>query len=205
MDSGTVTHRANVRVPPFLRSAWISGPRSQPGSGAKSSTVMVDTILPGGIHELRTLGVMTTVRHPEPSARRALWVGGMLAILAGLFGMHGLDSHGTAGMGSMTEAAMPGSVMRVGRAADTKATTVPDVGSAVASVPVVTGHPLMDMGMAGMCLAVLALALVALLRFLRTNRVRPVLWVLARPARAPVRVGRRPDAPSLIRLSIQRC
>lgn len=149
---------------------------------------------------------MTTHRHCESSARRALWVGGMFVVLAGLFGMHGLDSHGTAGMGSMAEASMTESLIGgVNAVRASSAASGDDAGSAVASATVVVGHPAMDMGMAGMCLAVLAVALIALLRFLRTNRVRPVLWVLARPVQAPGRVGRRPDAPALFGLSIQRC
>ncbi|MEO7421999.1 MAG: DUF6153 family protein [Ornithinibacter sp.] len=149
---------------------------------------------------------MSTNQHPKPSARHALWVGGMLVMLAGLFGMHGLDSHGTASMGATMEASMFESVTGVSGAAQVSTLEIAHyAGSAVASVPVVTGHPLMDMDMAAMCLAILAVALIALLRFLRGNRVRPILWVMARPARAPGRVGRRPDSPSLFSLSIQRC
>ncbi len=150
--------------------------------------------------------VMTTHGHSESTARHALWVGGMLMILAGLFGMHGLDSHGTAGMGTMTETSMSESVMNGVRAAQATTSAVArDAGSAVASWAVASGPTLMDMGMAGMCMAILAVALIAWLRFLRANRVRPVLWVIARPVRASGRAGRHPDSPSLFSLSIQRC
>ncbi len=154
---------------------------------------------------------MTTQRRRGPSARRAVWAGGMLVLLAGLLGMHGLGmqglgSHGTAGMGPMAEASLPESVMGVGGAVHTSMSGVAhEAGSAVASTVVVAGHRLMDMGMAGMCVAILSIALIALLRLLSTCRVQSGLWVFARPARALSQVGRRPDAPSLFRLSIQRC
>jgi len=44
IDWGAETHWTKVSVPPFLRRAWIRGPRSRPGSGAKSSTAMVGTV-----------------------------------------------------------------------------------------------------------------------------------------------------------------
>lgn len=64
----------------------------------------------------------------------------------------------------------------------------------------------MGMGMTAMCLAIMAAAFVALVRFLLGGRVRSVLWVLARQAQAVLQHrGRDPDRPSLIALSIQRC
>lgn len=64
----------------------------------------------------------------------------------------------------------------------------------------------MGMGMTAMCLAILAGALIALVRFLLGGRVRSVLWMLARHARTVLQHrGRDPDRPSLIALSIQRC
>ena len=81
---------------------------------------------------------------------------------------------------------------------------VRDGAAAVASVAAAAHHPAMDMAMAA-CLAVLAVALIAVLGFLRTSRVRLVLWVLPRRARAPGHAGRDPHPPSLIDLSIQRC
>lgn len=182
---------------PTLSSRWA--PR------AKSSTGMVDTMPPGVSMNSIHWGLMTTHGLPETTARRALWVGGMLVILAGLFGMHGLDSHGTAGMASMTEASMPESVTGVAGAADAMVTPVQDVSPAVSTEAVVTAHPLMGMGMAGMCLAILAVALIALLRLLLTTKTRPVVWLVARPARAPASSARDSDPPFLIKLSIQRC
>lgn len=64
----------------------------------------------------------------------------------------------------------------------------------------------MGMGMTAMCVAILAAALIALVRFLLGGRIRSVLWVEARQARAALQHrGRDPNRPSLIALSIQRC
>jgi hypothetical protein len=82
---------------------------------------------------------------------------------------------------------------------------VEQVAPAASTVPDLAGHGAMGMGMAAMCLAILTLALIALLLLL-AGRVRPLLWLVAPPVRAPMCTGRRdPDPPSLIKLSIQRC
>lgn len=67
-----------------------------------------------------------------------------------------------------------------------------------------TGHTGMDMGAAGICMAVLVLSLLLLILRLYASRV-PLLWLVARSVRSPVVRGRDPDPPSLFRLSIQRC
>jgi hypothetical protein len=86
-------------------------------------------------------------------------------------------------------------------------TAVQDVaGPAVAiGAAVVAGAPGMDAGMAGMCMAVLALALTLLLRLLGTAPALPLYRLVGAPARAPGPHGRDPDPPSLINLSIRRC
>jgi hypothetical protein len=149
-----------------------------------------------------------SIHAEQGPARPALRLAGLLVVLAGLFGMHGLDSHGAAGTeavahAGMTEPAVAG--LAAGHHPAPMVMTVRDGAAAVVSAAAATHHPAMEMAMAGACLAVLAVALIALLRFLRTNRVRPVLWVLPRRARAPGHAGRDPDPPSLIDLSIQRC
>lgn len=154
---------------------------------------------------------MSTAGHPETTARHALWFGGILVVLAGLFGMHGLDSHGAAGMGTTAHAVMsqdPRDAVAVSDAAARSdlhhaMRTPTQAGPTVSSTSEATGSDAMDMGMAGMCLAILAGAVVALVRSLRASRV----WsVLAQPARAPwLSVGRGRDPPSLIALSILRC
>lgn len=149
-----------------------------------------------------------SIHAEQGPARPALRLAGLLVVLAGLFGMHGLGSHGAAGMDAAARAGMSEPAV-VGLAADHHPApmvgAVRDGAAAVASVAAAAHHPAMDMAMAGACLAVLAVALIALLSFLRTDRVRPVLWVLPRRARAPGHAGRDPDPPSLIDLSIQRC
>lgn len=110
---------------------------------------------------------MSAPTRPETTTGPALWLGALLVTLAGLFGRHGLDSHG--------------------------------VGD------VVTGHGGMADGVAGGSMAVLAVALIALVRRLGNARGRPLCRVLARPARAPDTHVRDPDPPTPITPSIQRC
>ena len=124
--------------------------------------------------------------------RRALWLGGLLITLAGLFGMHGLAEHGTERMGS-AHAAMS---MPATGASSTGGHLTRDMVATVSSALVATvsrapgGGTGMDMSAVGMCLAVL---------------LRPVLFLTARPARAPVTPSREADPPNLFALSIQRC
>jgi multidrug efflux pump subunit AcrB len=68
-----------------------------------------------------------------------------------------------------------------------------------------TGQMAMNMGAAGMCMAVLVLSLLMLLLGLYASRVRPWMWLVARPVRSLWVRGHDPDPPSLFRLSIQRC
>lgn len=131
--------------------------------------------------------------------------------------MHGLGGHDAAAMGSLSEVGMAGMAeMPIGAArADAGVTTAglglhmsqvstdshPDTDTAGASGP---GG--MGMGMTAMCLAILAAGLIALVRSLLGGRVRSVLWMLTRQTRAVQQhLGRDPDPPSLIALSIQRC
>jgi len=77
------------------------------------------------------------------------------------------------------------------------------------AVATVSPHPGggtgMDMNTVAMCVAVLLLTLVALIVHLHASRLRPLLLLTARPARAPVASGRRPEPPNLYALSVQRC
>lgn len=154
-------------------------------------------------------GPMNTHADPGSAARSALRMGGLLIVLAGLFGMHGLDSHGTAGMDTIAHAVLTEPALAAVAAEHDPATMVMAVqdGSTavVVSIARAVGEPSMGMGMAGTCMAVLGLALIALLRFLRINRVRALSWVVPLRASAPGDAGRDPDPPSLIDLSIQRC
>ena len=59
---------------------------------------------------------MSLWTQPRTTVRHALWLGGLLVILGGLFGMHGLDNHGSAGMDTVAHAGMvfPPTVRRPG-------------------------------------------------------------------------------------------
>ena len=181
---------------------------------------------PGRYHRGVTLPV------PVPtSAQHVLRLAGLILVLAGLFGMHGLSGqssglsgglsggHGAAGMNTQTTASpalMAASAMSMD-ASDLAA--IPT--GIVADAGLLAGNQAEDllevatgsgrgtdsggMAMGAMCLAILGAALLALLRLLRRAPVAPVVWSLPRPARAIVPRGRDPDPPSLIKLSIQRC
>jgi len=97
-------------------------------------------------------------RRQFKTAQRAVWLGALGVVLAGLFGMHGLDSHGTPGMEatstSMSGPAMPHSGGNEGMSA---LTAVHD-GDSPAAESLSSGHPAMDMGMDVTCMAILAIA-----------------------------------------------
>jgi hypothetical protein len=156
-------------------------------------------------HRLVNWNVMSTRGHARTTARRVVWLGAVGIVLAGLFGMHGLDSHGMPGMAA-TLAAMAGpqEIGSGGHEAISSRAASEEVSSTTVDT-VTSGHPAMDIGMEVTCMAILALALLVLLRTLRGRSTRRVLWMLNRPARAPAFTGRDPDPPSLIALSIQRC
>ena len=147
------------------------------------------------------------------SARPRLRLAGLILVLAGLFGMHGLGGHDAVAMGSATEAMaaeMPMGAVGSGgvMSAEFKQHTGP-VGShdlLDADAVLVPSHGGMGMGMTAMCVAILAAALVALVRRLLGSRVGSVLWVRARHPVFVLQPRRRDrDPPSLIALSIQRC
>lgn len=161
----------------------------------------------------RLSGVSTGPRPSTTSARLALRLAGLLLVLAGLLGMHGLANHGDAGMETIPQAVM--AEMSTSQAVadlDVIATNSrihawPVLGHAQRAVQSV-GVPRpegMDMGMAAMCVAILAAALIALVRLLLARRVGSVLWLELRRTIAVFPLGRDPDPPSLIDLSIQRC
>lgn len=137
--------------------------------------------------------------------RHALWLGSLGVVLAGLFGMHGLDSHGMPGMeAAQSDMSFPDMAALSGHGVMSSA-AAHEVASLATAGVVASGHLAIDAGMGLMCVAILAVALLALLRALRSRRTRRLLWMLTRPARAPAFQGRDPDPPSLIVLSIQRC
>jgi hypothetical protein len=160
---------------------------------------------------LPTLDAMShTTRRPRSTVRHALWLGGLLVVLGGLFGMHGLDNHGGAGLETVGHAGMAMSAHGAG-AGQAAMTAAAHPASAVATVTLASsltdasGHTGIDMVAAGMCMAVLVLSLLALVLRSYASRPRPLLWLVARPARAPAVRGRDPDPPSQFGLSVQRC
>ena len=144
-------------------------------------------------------------------ARRALWLAGLLLLLAGLFGMHGLSSHGASSLGSsdhgqMAAADSDSSMPAVTHTQDAAVQTgeTPSMGP-VLGTALSPQQPFgLGMGAAGMCLAVLILSLLALLVGLRSH-LPTVMAKAGRPSPSPPVRGRDPDPPSLVRLSIQRC
>ena len=125
----------------------------------------------------------TPASRPRIPTRRGLWIGSLFLVLAGLFGMHGLASHGPCDMPAMPgelnrEMALPdavdGSMLGAisaheahGITKATPATASPAAGMLedVAHVALATGgrhgHG-QGHGMVGLCLAVLAGALLVL-------------------------------------------
>lgn len=135
---------------------------------------------------------------------------GLVIVIAGLFGMHGLASHGVQGMDMIAGSALSQSAVSSVVGFDSDA--ISDDVQAVATIERPdslqasdSGHGDMDMSLAMMCVAILAVALLALSRSLRRERSAWILW--ARPRESPiiVRPWRGPAPPSLIALSIQRC
>ena len=167
----------------------------------------------------------TPASRPRIPTRRGLLIGSLFLVLAGLFGMHGLASHDPCGMPAMPgelnkETALPGAVdgsmlgaisahEAHGTTKATPATASPAAGMLedVAHVALATGgshgHG-QGHGMAGLCLAVLAGALLVLAHRIR----RPALRLTVPVSRRSVNLrglGRDPDPPSLAWLAIRRC
>jgi len=146
---------------------------------------------------------MSTRPSPENTVRRALWLGGLFVVLGGLFGMHGLDTHGVE---SAENASMTGSPAHSDADHQTMTRATDGAALAMAATSATGGHSGMGMDMGtGMCVAVLVLGLLALLLRISTCRPQRLEWLVARGIRIPETQGRDPDPPSLIRLSIQRC
>ena len=157
-------------------------------------------------------------RRPRPaSARTALRLAGLLVVLAGLFGMHGLANHGVAGMENMPHAviasvsqstAATGSSVISAHADGAVALVLGQSDGVVAAAAAMVSPVMpegMDMSMMGMCMAVLVMGLGALLVLGRVRRPAPA-WTLSRAGGATASpLGRDPDPPSLTVLSIQRC
>jgi len=128
----------------------------------------------------------------------------LLASLAGLFAMHGMSDHGTAGPGDLVSTHAAQLSMPMSVAAPDLAPTLagPAVRSDSPHTPM-GGH---DMGLAGLCLAVLVVVL--MLSSALQTRLRYALLTGATAWSAPnagVARARAPSPPDLFALSIQRC
>lgn len=152
---------------------------------------------------------MGNCRISVATARHALSLGGLLIVLAGLLGMHGLASHGAAGMGTTSHTMVsPGADGAMVAVAEPVTSVAAASAFVATTVWVGAGQDAaMGVGMAAMCMAILALALIAVLLLLQRigGSRQSILWMRARLPRALGRPGRDPDPPSLITLSIQRC
>ena len=120
----------------------------------------------------------------------------LLLALSGLFAMHGLGDHGTS---VHADAAAVSMAMDHADHADHATSPSVDVSGTGRS-----GHG-MDMGAAGMCLAVLLLVALAALVVALGGRGRPSWRRSSHPAPLPRARGRAPDPPDLFGLSVQRC
>lgn len=162
---------------------------------------------------------MTSSIQSPVSVRTLVRLTGLVMVLIGLVGMHGLASHGAesaAGTDMMMSVrasdalATPASVASSGTQSlvDHAAMVVAEVsswGRGTLISPDSHGSGDMSMNMVGLCVAILLIG-AAGLRFL-VNRFRPVraVWSTPRWVASLRPSGREPDPPSLTALSVQRC
>ena len=158
-----------------------------------------------------------------PDARLALGTHGVLraaclmAVLVGIFGMHGLADHGVSGTDLMPHSVMSqayagmndmdafeSAAMRTGGPAviSQGASSAFGEGNVVSMGPSQDG---MDLNMTGLCLAILIIGFGTLSLWLARRRTPRPAWVSPHAARAVERSGRHADPPSLQVLSIRRC
>lgn len=152
----------------------------------------------------------------RPSAT-AVRMAGLLVVLAGLLGMHGLDTHGASPAGHMTLMEQPGATKStpavkhspgsMGSSSRQLEGVSANVESPTMAVAVASAIPTMniDMSMLALCLAILTAGVLALMWLLHRARTAPLLWIRPRLATTVERRGRDPDPPSLTVLSILRC
>lgn len=124
--------------------------------------------------------------------------------LAGLFAMHGLASHGASSHDNMPAIPISGTDISTGHpdhASDAIRKALDGMG-ATGSEP---AEPSAGMALAGLCLAVLAGAIIGLLLLLRPHGIAAVIRPRALALVAAVAPGRRDrDPPCLFELSVLR-
>ena len=126
----------------------------------------------------------------------------LLAALGGLFAMHGMSDHGTAGPAELSATSMVSRMAMPASMDEPQSHTNDHPGDP--ATPSRPGHH--DLGLAGLCLAVLVAALVIGAVLMRREHRALAAWLPRRPVGllpfAPERV---PKPPGLLLLSIQRC
>ena len=127
----------------------------------------------------------------------------LLTALAGLFAMHGLPGHGMAGPDEMT-VAVGHPVVPMAHNGETSASVPTDAGATRTSVQQQTNGD-HDLGLLGLCLAVLAAALVLGWPRRRHPGHSPFGWLPPRSLTVALRRARPPQSPDLFALSVQRC
>jgi len=168
----------------------------------------------------------TSTSSHRTAALGGLWAVAMFVVLAGLFGMHGLASHGTGDMAAMAgvtsgaevhpgtaRAPVPGAAsLGVAHTPPARSATTP-----VRSGATRDGRAFEDVahfatsdggsssGMVEMCLAFLAAGLIALLALLARQHTRGLTVRVDRLRLNLGGLGRDRDPPSLTQLSILRC
>ena len=143
---------------------------------------------------------MTPTQSLGARARFALRLVGLLAVVAGVIGMHGLANHGVTGMEAMGHP-----IVATDSTSDTAAATMATadtlIGATATLAPAMPAGK--DMEMAGWCIAILVMGLGGLTLLLRRQGLSLALWVMRLPSGTDlVAGGRDPDPPSLQRLSI---
>jgi hypothetical protein len=144
---------------------------------------------------------MIGTRHWDSARRSAGRLVVLLAALAGLFAMHGMSDHGTAGPGELS-AATSAAHAPMDTSTKTGAHAHHDRGNESPSQPN-HGH---DLGVAGLCLAVL-IAVLTLGVALGQQRYRALGARLSRAYASLLGFARErvPRPPDLFALSVQRC
>ena len=167
---------------------------------------------------------MATPDRPAPAARLGLRAACLFGVLVGIFGMHGLAAHGVTGSDLVpytfmaeshqgTGAASPATnaAHALGNAAPgsaehpSRGMTTPRITSATLLLPSSATEDGMDMGMTGLCLAILLVGAVALSLWPVRHRPWSLRWVWPRPVGLIERPRLTHSPPSLHALSIQRC
>lgn len=159
------------------------------------------------IYTLRAVSALLDAATPSHAVLR---LAGLVVVLAGLFGMHGLNSHGVAGSESMSSAAV-GVSMALPAAVISSLADVSQPASAIAKATEWVGesvsmpaHGEMVMSMGAMCVAILAGAILVLRRIRRLSPT-PTTSTLSRSVPRHLPRLWDPDPPSLTKLAINRC